>query len=55
MIYNIGIDISKYKHNFCIISNTGDIIVENQSFENSKKGFQNFLDFLIHNPFKHSF
>lgn len=43
MIYFIGIDISKYKHDFCIISNTGEIIVENSSFENNKKGFQSFL------------
>ena len=40
MIYYIGIDISKYKHDFCIISNTDEIIVENSSFENNKKGFQ---------------
>lgn len=44
MIYFIGIDISKYKHDFCIISNTGEIIVENSSFDNNKKGFQYFLD-----------
>ena len=44
MIYYIGIDISKYKHDFCIISNTGEVIVENLSFENNKKGFQYFLD-----------
>ena len=44
MIYYVGIDISKYKHDFCIISNTGEIIVENSSFENNKKGFQSFLD-----------
>jgi len=44
MIYYIGIDISKYKHDFCIISNTGEIIVGNSSFENNKKGFQCFLD-----------
>lgn len=44
MIYYIGIDISKYKHDFCIISNTGEIIVENSTFENNKKGFQSFLD-----------
>ena len=43
-IYYIGIDISKYKHDFCIISNTGEVIVENSSFENNKKGFQYFLD-----------
>lgn len=44
MIYYIGIDISKYKHDFCIISNTGEVIVENSSFENNKKGFQFLLE-----------
>lgn len=46
MIYYIGIDISKYKHDFCIISNTGEIIVENSSFENNQKGFQSLLELL---------
>ena len=44
MIYFVGIDISKYKHDFCIISNTGEVIVRNSSFDNDKKGFQSFLD-----------
>ena len=44
LIYYIGIDISKYKHDFCIISNAGEVIVENSSFDNNKKGFQSFLD-----------
>ena len=44
MIYYIGIDISKYKHDFCIISNTGEVIIENSSFENNKKGFQELLE-----------
>jgi len=44
MIYYVGIDISKYKHDFCIIANTGEVIVENSSFENNKKGFQSLLD-----------
>ena len=44
MIYYIGIDISKYKHDFCVISNAGEVIVENSSFENNKKGFQSLLD-----------
>ena len=39
MTYHIGVDISKYKHDFCIISNTGEVIVENSSFENNKKDF----------------
>ena len=44
MIYYVGIDISKYKRDFCIISNTGEVIVENSSFENNKKGFQSLLE-----------
>ena len=44
MIYYVGIDISKYKHDFCIISNTGEVNVENSSFENNKKGFQSLLE-----------
>ena len=44
MIYYVGIDISKYKHDFCIISNTGEVIVENSSFENNEKGFQSLLE-----------
>ena len=46
MLYYISIDISKYKHDFCIISNTGQVIVENYSFENNKKGFQELLEML---------
>ena len=45
MIY-IGIDISKYKHDCFICNDTDDVIVENFSFENTKKGFQQFLDLL---------
>ena len=45
MIY-VGIDISKYKHDCFICSDTGEVIVENLSFDNNKKGFQQFLDLL---------
>ena len=45
MIY-IGIDISKYKHDCFICSDAGEVIVENLSFENNQKGFQQFLDLL---------
>ena len=45
MIY-IGIDISKYKHDCFICNDTDEVIVENFSFENTKKGFQQFLDLL---------
>ena len=46
MIYYIGIDISKYKHDFCIISNAGEEIVENDFFDNTKNGFQYFVNLL---------
>jgi len=45
MIY-VGIDISKYKHDCFICNDAGEVIVENLSFENNKKGFQQFLDLL---------
>ena len=45
MIY-IVIDISKYKHDCFICSNKGEVIIENLSFENNKKGFQKFADLL---------
>lgn len=45
MIY-VGIDISKYKHDCFICNDLGEIIVENLSFENNKKGFQQFSDLL---------
>lgn len=45
MIY-VGIDISKYKHDCFICSNTGEVIVENLSFENNQKGFQQLADLL---------
>lgn len=44
LIYYVGIDISKYKHDFCIISNAGELIVENSSFQNNKIGFQSLLE-----------
>ena len=46
MIY-VGIDISKYKHDCFICKDTGEVIVENLSFTNNKKGFQQFLDLLL--------
>ncbi|MFV0275483.1 MAG: hypothetical protein ACK5HL_04525 [Bacilli bacterium] len=42
MIY-IGIDISKYKHDYCIIKDTDEFIVENFTFLNNQTGFQSFL------------
>ncbi len=45
MIY-VGIDISKYKHDCFICNSAGEVIVDDLSFENNKKGFQQFLDLL---------
>ena len=41
-MYFVGIDISKYKHD-CFITTETDIIIENLSFENNKDGFQKFF------------
>jgi len=46
IVVYVGIDISKYKHDCFICYDTGEIIVENLSFENNKKGFQQFLNLL---------
>ena len=43
----IGIDISKYKHDCFIYDDaTGEVIVNNLSFDNNLKGFQQFIDLL---------
>ena len=44
-MYFVGIDISKYKHD-CFITTETDVIIENLSFKNSKDGFQQFLNSL---------
>ena len=44
-MYFVGIDISKYKHD-CFITTETDVIIENLSFENTKNGFQQFLNSL---------
>lgn len=44
-MYFVGIDISKYKHD-CFITTETDIIIENLSFENNKDGFQKFFNTL---------
>ena len=42
-MYFVGIDISKYKHDCFIINHNGEIIRNSFSFENTKKGFNEFL------------
>lgn len=47
ILINIGIDLSKYKHDcFIFDDSSGEVIADNFSFENNKKGFQQFLDLL---------
>lgn len=36
---NVGIDVSKKKHDICIISSDGTILIENLTIDNNKKGF----------------
>ena len=45
-MYFVGIDISKYKHDCFITTETGEVIKENLSFSNDKEGFQKLLDLL---------
>ena len=43
-MYFVGIDISKYKHDCFITTETGTVIIENLSFENNQVGFQKLLN-----------
>lgn len=45
-MYFVGIDISKYKHD-CFITTETDVIIENLSFKNTKDGFQQLLNSLV--------
>jgi transposase len=45
-VYLIGIDISKYKHDCFIATETGEIIKEAFSFDNNKQGFTQLLEVL---------
>ena len=45
-MYFVGIDISKYKHDCFITTETGIVITQNLSFSNSKDGFSEFLTLL---------
>ena len=45
-MYFVGIDISKYKHDCFISTETGEVIIENLSFQNTNEGFKQLLDLL---------
>ena len=45
-MYFVGIDISKYKHDCFICTETGEVIEENLSFTNTNKGFNQLLKIL---------
>ena len=45
-MYFVGIDISKYKHDCFITTETGTVINQNLSFENNKDGFEKLLNLL---------
>lgn len=46
IMYLIGIDISKYKHDCFIATETGEIIKDTFSFNNNQQGFLEFLNVL---------
>lgn len=45
-MYFVGIDISKYKHDCFICTETGEVIEENLSFTNTNEGFNQLLKIL---------
>lgn len=45
-MYLIGIDISKYKHDCLIATETGEVVHNSFSFENNSNGFAHFLSIL---------
>lgn len=45
-MYLIGIDISKYKHDCFIATETGDVVYNSFSFDNNSNGFSYFLSVL---------
>lgn len=45
-MYLIGIDISKYKHDCFIATETGEVVYESFSFKNDSIGFNEFLNIL---------
>ena len=45
-MYFVGIDISKYKHDCFICTETGIVIEENLSFHNTNEGFNQLLNLL---------
>ena len=42
--YYVGIDVSKFKHTCCIISEHGEMIKKSFDFSNSKEGFDSFIE-----------
>lgn len=48
MTYFVGIDIAKYKHDFCILTNDAEIIKEPATFLNNAEGFNALKEALDH-------
>lgn len=46
-MYLIGIDISKFKHDCFIATETGHVIKDSFSFDNNQEGFKKFLNVLL--------
>ena len=48
MTYYIGIDVAKYKHDFCILSSDGEVIKEPSTFLNNIEGYKTIKEALDH-------
>lgn len=42
-MYHLGIDIAKFKHDFCLIDNDGNIIIKPTTITNTREGFNALL------------
>ena len=45
-MYFVGIDVSKYKHDCFIVTETGEVIKDTFTFDNNRTGFNQFLSIL---------
>jgi len=45
-MFYIGIDISKFKHDCCVIDEVGDVVTPSWSFANDQEGFEQFKSLL---------
>ena len=46
MIYYVGIDVAKFKHDFTVVTSNGEVVIEPTTFKNNDEGFSIIKDSL---------